>query len=96
MSKYTVQEGVSVHYRGSSEVSRAPSWSVWKGADRVSTPRGSEAEASIIAFALNAVAEGKVLLSASKELLADIEASYSHADPREHAVYDGPTEGVAP
>jgi hypothetical protein len=49
----------------------------------------SEAEAHIITFALNAVAEGKILAATS-----------DHVNPWEETdnieAYDGPTEGVAP
>lgn len=49
----------------------------------------TETEAEIIAFALNAVAEGKVLCACA-ERYDVVAADFAHG------VYDGPTEGVAP
>jgi hypothetical protein len=54
-------------------------------------PKFTEAEASIIAFALNAIADGHALLAADRELLwGDVGEDHGAA------VYVGPTEGVAP
>ena len=51
----------------------------------------SEAEAKIIAFALNAITDGHALLAADRELLwGDVGEDHGAA------VYVGPTEGVAP
>ena len=49
----------------------------------------TEAEANIIAFALNAVAEGKHLVACGCD---DPDATI----PGKTTTYDGPTEGVAP
>lgn len=57
---------------------------------RIVAERLSKAEANIIAFALNAVAEGKQLA------VAVVEPDLSAGPYRAVELYDGPTEGVAP
>lgn len=67
-------------------------WRVYKDGYQWIAPKQhmTEAEARIIAFALNAVAEGRTLASGWLSQDSLHMSGYSEA-----VVYDGPTEGVA-